>query len=110
MGRLVDCNAPQSYDWQVDLLTLAECEPLIRRHYPMFKNWDVSVAEQALIQKHRPCLNVQWNHAPQALPQRYHCPEATKRQVANLLHVPYHGAVLPEPGDVDQPDADAGAL
>ncbi len=71
LRRLVADNAPESGNWQVDYLTVKNCEPYVRQHFPNQKMLDVDLAELAIIKHFRPLLNS--NNAEQAgeLPARY---------------------------------------
>jgi hypothetical protein len=71
LGRLVLDNLPESRDWQVDLRTIAECEPLVKEVFPSLKNFTLSssdpgLAERALIRHYCPCLN-----GSSLLPEKY---------------------------------------
>ncbi len=71
LGHLVKANLPEARDWRIELLTPAECEPVIHEMNPHFKHWDAAGAEQALIWHWRPCLNCTHNDNPARLPDRY---------------------------------------
>ncbi len=61
VGEFILDHRPESLDWQVDLMTINDCASYIRQQFPMFVNWDVDTAEQAMIETYRPDLNVQYN-------------------------------------------------
>jgi hypothetical protein len=71
LGQLILENAPSSNGWQVDLLTLEDCEPIIREVTPMYKRVDSAQALFCLITYYRPCLNEKDNPNPTPLPERY---------------------------------------
>lgn len=61
LGRFVFDNQPESSNWQVDLLTLDECELLVRLHFLDMINFDVDIIERTLILDFGPCLNINHN-------------------------------------------------
>jgi len=74
LGAFIHINHPSSSKWQVDLLSLDECE-LIARHY-FTKNtvFDVDIIEQSLILHFGPCLNLfhnQNNPNRKPIPEKY---------------------------------------
>jgi len=71
VGKLVEDNAPLSYLWSIDLYTIDECVPMIRRHYPNARGFDIDLVESAMILEHPPALNHQINPHPRALPPKY---------------------------------------
>jgi hypothetical protein len=71
VGKLVEDNAPESYNWCVDLLTLDECVPIVKSYFPSAEMVDVALAEQALILEYSPALNSLLNPHPRALPRKY---------------------------------------
>ncbi len=71
VGRLVEENAPLSYAWSVDLLTLDDCVPFVRKHFPESKELDLDLAERATILEYSPPMNEQSNPHPRALPRKY---------------------------------------
>lgn len=71
VGRFILDNAPRSHKWQVDLLTLEDCAPYVKKYNRNFQRWDAQLAEIALIKIMRPCLNVHYNDNGRALPKKY---------------------------------------
>jgi hypothetical protein len=71
VGKLVGDNAPLSYLWSIDLYTIDECVPMIRRHYPNARGIDIDLVESAMILEYSPALNQQINPHPRALPSKY---------------------------------------
>lgn len=71
LGNLIQANAPASDRWRIKLLTLEDCAPLIRKHFPMYKIHTPDVAESAIIRTWRPCLNVIHNEDARPLPNKY---------------------------------------
>jgi hypothetical protein len=69
--ELILDNAPSSNGWLVDLLTLKDCEPIIKEVTPMYRCTNVGNAELAPITFYRPCLNEKDNPNPVPLPERY---------------------------------------
>jgi integrase len=57
LGDFIFNNRPASLGWQVDLLTLDECELTARRNFPNLSQFDSDIIEQALIIDLGPCLN-----------------------------------------------------
>jgi len=57
LGDFIFNNRPASLGWQVDLLTLDECELTARRIFPNLSQFDSDIIEQALIIDLGPCLN-----------------------------------------------------
>jgi hypothetical protein len=80
IGRLVDDNAPLSYSWSIDLMTLNDCAPIIYRHFPTCQMTDSRIAEKALILEYSPALNRESNPNPRPLPRKY----INKRDARNL--------------------------
>lgn len=75
LGNFILNNRPASLKWQVDLLTLDECELTARRYFPNNSRFDIDIIEQALIIDLGPCLNTFHN---QSNPNRKPIPEAYK--------------------------------
>jgi hypothetical protein len=71
LGQLFLNNAPSSNGWLVDLLTLEDCEQIIKEVTPMYKRLDSAQALFCLIIYYRPCLNEKDNPNPIPLPERY---------------------------------------
>lgn len=80
VGKLVDDNAPDSFDWAIDLRTTAECTAIVNAHFPTCKMVDVNIAERSLILEFSPPLNGQSNPHPLKLPKKY-----TRRRDQRLL-------------------------
>lgn len=64
-------NAPDSSNWEVDFYFFDDCKPLVKKHFPMFRNWDNATAEIAIIHELRPCLNRHHNPNGRRLPEKY---------------------------------------
>jgi hypothetical protein len=71
LGRLMLDNTPSSNGWVVDLLSLADCEPIVREVQPMIRRVDVARALICLVNYYRPCLVEKDNPDPMELPERY---------------------------------------
>ena len=71
LGRLMLDNAPSSNGWVVDLLSLADCEPIVREVQPMARRVDAARALFCLVNYYRPCLVEKDNPEPVELPERY---------------------------------------
>lgn len=69
IGQLVEDNAPLSYAWQIDLLTLEDCFPFVHRHFPNATEIDLRLAERATILEFSPALNSESNPHPSSLPR-----------------------------------------
>jgi len=76
LGAFLLANAPNSHDWQVDLLTLTDCAPYVGQVFPAFKHYDTHYAETAAIMVLHPCLNCTHNDAGSSLPDKYRLLEA----------------------------------
>ena len=64
-------NAPSSNGWVVDLLSLADCEPIVREVQPMVRRVDAARALFCLVNYYRPCLVEKDNPGAVELPERY---------------------------------------
>jgi hypothetical protein len=83
LGKTILDNLPLSLSWTLQLLTVADCEPLVLLHRPEYHGWYLQqlnrrlareaaeVAEEALIDHYRPYLNIAGNPAARPLPQKY---------------------------------------
>jgi hypothetical protein len=71
VGRLLLDNAPSSNGWRADLLSLEDCEPVVRLIMPMYKRVDAERALYCLTTYYRPCLVEKDNPDPVPLPERY---------------------------------------
>jgi len=71
VGRLVKDNAPGSHCWHIDLMTLDDCAPFVRRHFSTSEEMDVRLAEQAMILEYAPPLNRESNPQSRPLPHKY---------------------------------------
>jgi len=71
LGTLIREHRPESGGWRVDMFTLCDCEPLIRRWFPHRETLDIEHAERALIRELRPCLNAIDNPGQARVPERY---------------------------------------
>ncbi len=83
IGRLVNDNAPGSYQWKIDLLTMDDCQPIAARHFPTAKLIDVITAERAIISEFRPPLNRQSNANARPLPRKYTRHKELRMQAAH---------------------------
>jgi len=90
LGYLIEANSPEARQWQVELLTITDCEPYVKwrwwsgqRHLwteeeRRFKEKNVIAdCEVALIDRYRPCLNSIDNPHPTPLPEKV---EARERE------------------------------
>jgi hypothetical protein len=71
LGRLILDNQLSSNSWVVDLLSLADCEPIVRELQPMIRRVDAARALFCLVNYYRPCLMEKDNPNPVELPERY---------------------------------------
>ncbi|HZQ05401.1 MAG TPA: hypothetical protein VFD70_02390 [Anaerolineae bacterium] len=71
LGELITSNAPESHQWQVQLLTLEDCRPYVVKHLSSVVRWDEDKAEIAVIQSLCPCLNRMYNPRPQRIPDHW---------------------------------------
>lgn len=71
VGRLILDNKPESLSWQVDLMSMSDCEPYIKHYWPNFKHYDGKDAERAMIWHYRPYLNVLYNPEYRKMPAHY---------------------------------------
>jgi hypothetical protein len=71
VGQLVSDNLPHSLDWYIDLMTLADCDLFVQRHFAVSHNADVRLAEQAMIREYSPPLNRESNPNAHLLPHKY---------------------------------------
>jgi hypothetical protein len=83
LGALILDHLPLSLTWLIELRTVAECEELVRHYRPECYEWyheqinkhlareASEVAEDALIEHFRPCLNIMGNRQGQELPEQY---------------------------------------
>lgn len=73
MTTLIEDNLPEALNWEIDLFTVKECIPLIKRHLKVERinerNFDL--AERAMILESRPAMNMSLNAHPLALPSKY---------------------------------------
>ena len=64
LGRIIHCNLPNSRSWQIELLTVSDCNA-----------YSVDDAESKLIFELAPHLNIQGKRRPSGpLPERYKTP------------------------------------
>jgi hypothetical protein len=68
-------NAPECYNWQIDLLTLDDCDNVVKEQFPDIITYDVERAERAMILHYCPCLNVENNPNGKRLPAYYKRPK-----------------------------------
>jgi hypothetical protein len=71
LGRVILDNAPSSNGWGVDLLSLEDCEPIVREVTPLCRRLDAAWALFCLTIYYRPCLVDKDNPEPTPLPERY---------------------------------------
>ncbi len=69
VGRLVYANRPNSDTWQVEFFTVWDCGLSPHRCWQQ-----VNEAEQIMIRKYQPCLNIEHNRYPRAFPDSYILP------------------------------------
>jgi hypothetical protein len=56
LGRLMLENAPSSNGWVVDLLSLADCEPIVKKVTSLYRRLHPAWAVFCLTSYYRPCL------------------------------------------------------
>ncbi len=71
VGRLVHANIPNSNKWQVEFYTVWDCEQSPFRHW---NQADEDEAEQMMIRKFKPCINIDHNLYPTPFPPHYNLP------------------------------------
>ena len=71
VGKVILDNAPSSNGWTVDLLSLEDCDPIIKEVQPLIKRIDAARALYCLTLYYRPVLNEKDNPNPTPLPERY---------------------------------------
>jgi len=73
LGNFILSNHPASLRWEVDLLTLGECELTARQYFPSYSSFDIDAIEKALILAFSPCLNTIHNNEnlASAIPEKY---------------------------------------
>lgn len=68
VGDLVRLNWPKSLSWQVEIMTVEECQPYVLREYPKSTSMWLDTAERVLIRYYHPSLNGKLNFSPSKLP------------------------------------------
>lgn len=70
-GRFIKANLPESREWQIELLTIVDCEPYFkwrwwkgRKDMRLITDDVVKDCEDTLVWHYRPCFNVQGNLGP----------------------------------------------
>ncbi len=71
LGDLIKANEPDSYQWQVQVLSVEECNELLHAHGDPHTRRKVNTAETYMIKLLRPCLNRTSNVDPMPLPMQY---------------------------------------
>lgn len=71
LNRFVNNNLPEAGAWQVELMTVADCGPLVKDHFPAYKRWGVDLAEIALMREFHPCFNTLHNPRSSQIPDKY---------------------------------------
>lgn len=75
LGQLIALNKPTSLAWQVDFYDLADCRPFVRQKslfaMQAWEQFDMDMAERALIHELCPVLNRDFNAKPTPLPPAY---------------------------------------
>ena len=74
LGEFIHINYPASSKWQVDLLSLDECELIARGYFTENTIFNIDIIEQALILHFGPCLNMfhnQNNPNRKPIPDKY---------------------------------------
>jgi hypothetical protein len=99
LGNLILDSLPESRNWQITLLTILECGYWIRACFPTHTEWNVNMAERAMIFHFRPCLNVADNPLPTPLPEHYHnTPKGPWASITSLLADSTENAAVKEAG------------
>lgn len=105
-AREANLFAAPALEWQVELLTLADCKPYIDRYRPnaftsfrvpweqivspppfsdpYWHNEAIAIAEGVLIEHYRPCLNVANNSNASPLPPQYQLTSAKNAHASEL--------------------------
>lgn len=73
MTKVVEDNLPESLKWEIDLFTVPECMPLIKKHFKLerIEEWDYDWAEKAMIQESSPAFNISLNANVSPIPLKY---------------------------------------
>lgn len=73
MTTLIEDNLPEALNWEIDLFTVKECIPLIKKHLKgtRIEEWDYDLAEKSMILESHPAVNKTLNWDPSALPEKY---------------------------------------
>lgn len=87
--KIVEDNLPESLNWEIDLFTVRECIPLIKKYFKVkrIKDWDTDSAEKAMIQACRPALNSTLSYNSAQLPLKY-TKKSLERQRKTMLEFP----------------------
>ena len=73
LGDFIKFYEPGSHNWQVDLMTIKDCFPFIKKSHPDAKKARCTVAdaESAMISHYGPCLNKMLNRNRRPSPEKY---------------------------------------
>ena len=71
LGKIINRNIPESYDWVVDVYTLEECLVAIQEKYPHVEKVDHDEAELGMILIIKPTLNIMNNNRRTPLPEKF---------------------------------------
>jgi hypothetical protein len=70
LAKFIRDNMPAADAWQIELLTLEECAPLVHQYFP-HEAVVIEHAAQAVMQAERPSLNTLGNPDPKPVPLDY---------------------------------------
>jgi hypothetical protein len=96
LGQAIARNLPQASTWQIQFLTLADCEPYVGEHEtidlesyhdPAHLDLAIEAAEQALLLHFHPLLNVLGNDSVDCLPLQYHSYPSTASSDSKLTQL-----------------------
>jgi hypothetical protein len=71
LGKLILDNSPSSNGWMVDLLSLEDCEPIVREVMSLYRWLDAARVLFCLTSYYGPYLVEKDNPEPVPLPERY---------------------------------------
>lgn len=90
MTTLIEDNLPESLNWEIDLFTVQECIPLIKKHLKLelIQEWNYDLAEKAMICESRPAVNSILRVEHLTLPAKYTQKRLERTKRAWALYAP----------------------
>jgi hypothetical protein len=75
LGKIIKLNSPDSHQWSIDFYTMEDCRPFVQQKslftMQAWEQFDMTMAESAMIQALKPVINQDFNPNPTPLPNRY---------------------------------------